>query len=100
MRRLAHQARRQSLTWQRTNEIDGGPSSLNRPQIFAELVQLVPSDLDASLFEEVKRGVVERIVYIENHLNDSAVDDHLRAHETGGKGGVEDAILDAGAVVS
>ena len=99
MRRLTHKVRRQSLTWQRTNEIDGGLGSLSRPQIFAELVQLVPPDLDASLFEEVKRGVVERVVYIENHLNDSAVDDHLGAHETGGKGGVEDAILDAGAVV-
>jgi hypothetical protein len=99
VRRLAHKVRRYSLTWQRTNELGGGPGSLSRPRTFAELVQLVPPNPNASLFEEVKRRVVERIVDIENHLNDSAVDDHLGAHETGGKGGVKDAILDARAVV-
>lgn len=84
-----------------TAEFDLAAHQRNRrgPRILAGLVQLVPPDLDASLFEEVKRGVVERVVYIENHLNDSAVDDHFGAHETRGKGGVEGAILDAGSMV-
>jgi hypothetical protein len=99
MRRLTHKVRRQSLTWLRTHGIDGGPGRLRRPRTFVELVQVVPPDFDASLFEELKRRVVERVVYIEDHLNDATVDDHLGTHQARSEGGVENAILDAGAVV-
>src|SRR5262245_40259852 len=59
----------------------------------------MPPDLHSCLFEELERRVVERVIDMENHLDDSAVDDHLRAHETRGKGSVQGAVLDAGAVI-
>ena len=54
---------------------------------------------DFGLFEEIERGVVQRVVQVKNDFNDTTIDDHLGAHQARGKGCVERSVLDARAVI-
>ena len=62
--------------------------------------KFVLANVDVRLLEEVESSVVQRIVQVENNFDNSAVDDHFRAHQTWGEGCVECSIPDAGPMVS
>ena len=50
--------------------------------------------------KRLKDSVVQRIIEVKDNLDDSAVDDHFRAHQAWSKGCVECSILDTGSMVS
>jgi hypothetical protein len=55
---------------------------------------------DSGLLKEGKRSVIKRIIDIVYDLTNTSVDDHLCAHQTGGKSRIECCILDTHSMIS